>query len=153
MYPHSHLLAGLAAGSVAHNFGYLNYQEMFLVAGLAVLVDLDHYVYYAVKHKTLNFVNAWQAAIKGKEDGERTAVHHFTGLAIFSVFLIALWFFNEKWSLVLGLAYYSHFLLDYLPAKKEGLKFKLSKLDFKLSYTEIFLDIIFVVIIAWLIFI
>lgn len=149
MYPQTHFLAGLAIGEAGVALKIFNQNEALTLAGLALLIDLDHYFYYSLKHKTLSLSRAWQAAVAGKEEGERTALHHWTGFFIFTLFLIGLSFFSLTWSLILGLAYYSHFVLDKIKLGKNSWKFKLGLLEFKLTKEEIVLNLILILIILF----
>lgn len=153
MYPPTHFLAGLTIGAVGAKVGFFNAQETWALAALATLIDLDHYFYFVLKHKSISFYGAWQSALNKREAGQRTVIHHILGFFIFTTVLIGLWFIDQKWSLLLGLAYYSHILLDYLPIESQHLKFKILNLKFNLSYQEIILDFIllgFSVYLLWL---
>lgn len=146
MYPQSHLLSGLVASAIAKKLGYFSYQDTILLTGLTVGLDIDHYLYYVCKYKTLSLSKAWQAAVTKKETGERTAVHHSLGFLLFTLFLIILFFFDRHWALILGLAYYLHILLDYLPLSKKAVKFKIFKFNFNLTWAEIFFDLILLIL-------
>ena len=141
MYPPSHALAGLAIGSVGKYFGYFNNTEIIILASLATLIDLDHYIYFVCKHKSLNIFKAWDNAVSGREKFQRTAIHHIAGFLIFTLFLIGFFFVSEKWAIILGAAYYSHYLLDYLSLPlKDRLKFNIGPLRFNVTYQEIVVD-------------
>lgn len=146
MYPQSHLLSGLATGAIAQKLGYFSYQDIILLTCLTTGLDIDHYLYYACKYKTLDLSKAWQAAVIKKETGERTAIHHSLGFLLFTFFLIILFFFDRKWALILGLAYYLHILLDYLPLGKKNVKFKILGFNFNLTWAEIFFDFILLIL-------
>ena len=142
MYPPTHFLAGLTIGAVGAKIGFFDTQEAFSLAALAILIDLDHYIYFICKHKSFSLVKAWQSALNKREEGQRTVIHHAIGFFIFTAVLIGLWFIDQSWSLLLGLAYYSHILLDYLPIESKHVNFSILKLNFHLSYQEIILDLI-----------
>ena len=153
MYPPSHALAGLAIGSVGKYFGYFNNTEIIILASLATLIDLDHYIYFVCKHKSLNIFKAWDNAVSDREKFQRTAIHHIIGFIIFTLFLIGFFFINEGWAIILGAAYYNHYLLDYLSLPlKDRLKFKLGPLKFNVTYQEIVVDILFIFIICLFMF-
>jgi len=153
MYPQTHLLSGLAVGAVAQKLGYFSYSDTLILTSLTVLLDIDHYIYFVCKYKTLSFFKAWQAAVLKKEMGERTAIHHALGFLLFTIFFIGIFFIDHKWALILCLAYYIHILFDYLPNDSHRVKFSLLKLSFRLSYYEIILDGIFLSLIIALFFI
>jgi len=142
MYPPTHFLAGLTIGAIGAKVGYFDHQEALTLAALATLIDLDHYIYYIHKYKNFSLIKAWQSALDKREAGQRTVLHHALGFFVFTAVLIGIWFINQPWSLLLGLAYYSHILLDYLPIESKHVNFSILKLNFHLSYQEIILDLI-----------
>lgn len=144
VYPHTHFLVGLAIGAVGAQTGYFNAQEAFALAIIATFVDIDHYIYYSHKYKTLSFFHAWEMASSHRDNGGRTAIHHAVGFLFFTIVLLLLFLIDQKWALLLGLAYYSHILLDYLPIETKRLKFEFIKLKFNMSLQEVILDFIFV---------
>lgn len=143
MYPPTHLLSGLAIGIAANQMGCLNVQEALAVPALTTLLDVDHYLYYCLKYKTFNFRKAWDAAIKNKETGERTAIHHWIGFLSFTLLIVLLFFYYRPFAIILALSYYSHILLDYLPVFGRKIKFKIFNLNFQLTGEEIALDCLF----------
>lgn len=150
MYPPTHFLAGLTIGAVGAKVGFFDVPEAFSLAALAMLVDLDHYLYFIHKHKSFSLIKAWQAALDKREVGQRTVLHHALGFLIFTAVLIGIWFVNQPWSLLLGLAYYSHILLDYLPVESQRFNFQILKLNFHLSFQEIILDFVLLVFSVYL---
>ncbi|MFH1537280.1 MAG: metal-dependent hydrolase [Patescibacteria group bacterium] len=149
MYPPSHALAGLAIGSVGKYFGYFNNTDIVLLTSIATLIDLDHYIYFICKHKSLNIFKAWDNAVKNRERFQRTAIHHIAGFIIFTLCLIGFFFINEKLAIILGAAYYSHYLLDYMSLPlKERLKFKIGPLKFNVTYQEIVVDVLLIVVLV-----
>lgn len=150
MYPQSHLLSGLATGAIAQKLGYFSYQDTIFLTSLTTGLDIDHYLYYACKYKTLSLSKAWQAAVIKKETGERTAIHHALGFLLFTIFLIIIFFCDRRWALILGLSYYLHILLDYLPPGKKSVKFKILGFTFNLTRVEIFFDFVLIILIVLL---
>jgi len=112
MYPPSHFLFAFLIAEIFVKFGMLSHEIAILVALIAVLIDIDHFIYYAAKHRDLSLRNAWNAAVVKHEKGERTFVHHFWGFLIVTLFLIGMWFVNLTTFFVIGISYYSHMLLD-----------------------------------------
>ncbi|MBU0670794.1 MAG: metal-dependent hydrolase [Patescibacteria group bacterium] len=146
MYPQTHLLAGLAAGEVAASLGAISQPEALLVAGLAMAIDIDHYLYFVIKHGSWSLEKAWNAAVARREEGERTWLHHWWGFVFVSAIIVLLAFFSQAWALILALAYYSHYFLDHVPNSTRQIRFKVLKASFKLSYLEIILDVILILL-------
>lgn len=80
---------------------------------LDFIIDADHFIYFALRHKDVNFRRAWNAATVRHESGERTLVHHWKGFAIITIIALIISFLNTTvfWAVILG--YYSHVFLDY----------------------------------------
>lgn len=143
MYPPTHLIAGLFMGQLGVQVGFFTQPQAWIVALLALLVDLDHFLFFAYKHRKFDLRAAWDAAVSGKEKGERTALHHGWGYIIFSGFLFLLWWIEQSWAWMVGLAYFSHMFLDYIPIlKTKRWNFKLLKFKFQLTDAEIILNIL-----------
>jgi hypothetical protein len=153
MYPPTHFLAGLSIGAVGNKLGYFDIRETWALPFISMLVDIDHYLYFILKHKKFSFFEAWQSALSKREEGQRTVVHHVLGFFIFTTVLVVLWFIDQKWSLLLGLGYYSHILLDYLPIESKHVSFEIFKLKFCLSYQEILCFFIFLSFSIYLLYI
>ncbi|MFA6027357.1 MAG: metal-dependent hydrolase [Patescibacteria group bacterium] len=143
MYPQTHLLSGIVIGLAANQLGYLNVQETLAVPALTTLLDVDHYLFYSFKYKTLNFRKTWEAAVKNKETGERTAIHHWLGFLCFTLLIIFLFYYYQPFGIILALSYYTHILLDYLPIYGKKIKFKIFNLKFQLTTEEVALDCLF----------
>lgn len=112
MHPFSHFLFALLIGEVFVKFGFLSHDLALLVAIIAVLIDVDHFIYYSVKHRNWDLKHAWNAAVSGYEE-ERTFIHHKIGFIILTLIIATTYFLNQTLSIVLALAYYSHMFLDY----------------------------------------
>ena len=86
MYPFSHFLFALFIGEIFVKLNLLNHDLALLVAVIAVLIDLDHFIYYSIKHKDWNLKHAWNAAVSGREK-ERTFIHFKWGFLIITLLL------------------------------------------------------------------
>ena len=119
MYPFSHFLFAFLIGKIFVKLGFLNHDLVMLVAVIAVLIDVDHFVFYSVKHKDWNLKHAWNASVLGHEK-ERTFIHFKWGFLIITLVFVVLYFFNFTVFLILALAYYSHIFLDFAQEVKNG---------------------------------
>lgn len=148
MYPWSHFLFGFLIGLVFVKLGYFGYGIAILIGILAVLVDLDHYFYYGIKHKTWNFRKAWNAGSVIHEKGERTFIHHLKGFIIMAFISAIIFLISRTFGIVVASAYYSHMALDYwswnfIKIRGEE-KFKEKKFSFSVPNYELFWDGIFI---------
>jgi len=85
MYPFSHFLFALLIGEIFVKLGFLNHDLALLVAVIAVLIDVDHFIFYSVKHKDWDLKHAWNAAVSGHEK-ERTFIHFKYDRSLFRLF-------------------------------------------------------------------
>jgi len=112
MYSQSHFLFSFFIALIFVKFNIFSYEIALLIAVFAVLVDIDHFIKFAVKKRKYNLREAWNATTV-KHFKERTFLHHLSGFLIFSVIIISLYFINKNVFLVVGLGYYTHIFLDY----------------------------------------
>ncbi len=124
MYPQSHLLFAFLIGLIFVKFGIFGYQIALLIALFAVLVDLDHFIIFAIRKGDYSLRDAWNAGIL-KHMKERTFIHHHFGFILLTGIIVLLFFLNRTWFWIIALAYYSHMFLDY--AKLNILKIKGTK--------------------------
>lgn len=152
MYPPTHFIVGLTLGQIGVQLNLFNPAEAWSIAVLATLIDLDHLLYYSIKKRRLSLRQAWNAAVEGKAKGERTALHHLSGLLIFSVFILGLCLIFPKWALALSTAYYPHYLLDQTPLfmKKNWLA-KLGGFEMQINLQEVIFTSVCLLIICLLI--
>ncbi|USN45184.1 MAG: metal-dependent hydrolase [Candidatus Woesearchaeota archaeon] len=145
MYPHSHFLFGLFLGIVLLQAGILSSTGVILLSVLAVLIDVDHFLYFAFKHKSASVRNAWNAAVVFHEKGERTFIHNSLGGVLVLVLCVLLFFISSQLSIIVLVAYLSHMLLDYMPfPSSTSKKFSASIFKFSLavSYRELVFDVL-----------
>ena len=112
MYPQTHFLFAFLIASIFAKYGVFDYKIVFLIAILAVFMDIDHFIVYALKKHNYSLKDAWNADIGGKYKG-RTFIHHYFGFILITTIIIALFFLNKTWFWVIALSYYSHMFLDY----------------------------------------
>ncbi|MFC1754457.1 hypothetical protein ACFL96_13870, partial [Thermoproteota archaeon] len=71
MYPSTHFLATFLVAEVLVQVGIFNHYHALIAAVLTVLLDLDHYISYALRHKDFNFIHFWNDANTYLEEGRR----------------------------------------------------------------------------------
>lgn len=121
MYPQSHFLFALLIASIFAKYGVFDYKIALLIAVFAVLVDIDHFINFAIHKKDYSLKDAWNAGVL-KHMKEKTFIHYYLGFILISAVIILLFFFNRTWFWIIGISYYSHIFLDY--AKLNILKIK-----------------------------
>jgi len=133
MYPQSHLLFAFLISLIFVKFGIFSYQTALLIAVFAVLVDIDHFIIFAVRKGDYSLRDAWNAGIL-KHMKERTFIHYYLGFILITFAIILLFFFNRTWFWIIGISYYSHMFLDY--AKLNILKIKGTKTIKEAGFVE-----------------
>jgi hypothetical protein len=156
MYPLTHFLAPFLVGLILVNFGYFTFNHALIAGLIGLLIDVDHFLYYFTIKRDFNFKNAWNSAVNHKFE-ERTFIHHLPGFLIFTTIIIALFFINKTWFLILTIGYYLHMVLDYFNFKswlriKQKVKFNEEGFVFKIPLYEIILDLILIFLIIIFIF-
>ena len=148
MYPQTHFLVPFALAEILVKLGLFNHKLALIAGVVGVIIDLDHYLHRIIIHHDFSVKSAWNKAILQHDiHGERTFIHHWSGLVAVTIILLALFFLSWHVSVALFLGYYSHLFLDglHLHIKKRW-KFKEGGLIFKIPVYEIILDIILVLI-------
>lgn len=121
MYPQSHFLFALFISLIFVKYGIFDYKIALLIAIIAVLVDIDHFINFIIRKGDYSLRDAWNAGIL-KHMKERTFIHHYLGFILITAIIVLLFFFNRTWFWIVGISYYSHMFLDY--AKLNVLKIK-----------------------------
>ena len=150
MYPLTHFLISFFIGLLLVSQGYFTYLQAFITGLVGLLIDVDHFVCYALK-RSFNFKKAWNAAVLHKLK-ERTLVHHLPGFLVSTLILVILFFVSKVWFWILFIGYYSHMILDYINfgkwlRVKKKIKFEEEGFFFKVPLYEIVLEIILVLLI------
>ena len=113
MLPHSHFIVGFLFGVVGWKLGFIQPFDILIIAILAVLIDIDHYIHYIIKHKDFNIIKTWNNGATKKEY-QKTFIHHLSGIAIIVQLIFVLIWFNPRFGYIALAAYMSHMLLDYI---------------------------------------
>ncbi len=154
MNPHTHFLFAFLLAEILVKFGILSHKLAVLVALIAVLIDIDHYIYYGVKHKSWDLRKAWNAATVTHEKGGRTFIHHRVGFLIITALVIISFYLNKTVFWILAIGYYSHIFLDYVNLDilriKRSLRFKEEGFVVNVPVHEIVFDLLLIVGIALL---
>lgn len=112
MYPQTHFLFSFLIALIFAKYGVFDYKIALVIALVAVLVDLDHFILYIIKRKDWSLKDAWNADVKGKFRHARTFIHHYLGFALITIIIIVLFFVNKNLFWIFSLGYYSHMFLD-----------------------------------------
>ena len=148
MYPQTHFLFSFFLATIFVKLGVFNYKIALLIAGIAVFMDIDHFIVYALKKHDCSLKDAWNGAVKGKYKG-RTFIHHYSGFILITLIIIALFFLNKTGFYILGLAYYSHMFLDYTKLNILNIKGKITikEVGFteKINKFELLFDIFLII--------
>ena len=146
MYPQTHFLVPFALAEILVKLGLFNHKLALIAGVVGIIIDLDHYLHRIIIHHDFSVKSAWNKAILQHDiHGERTFIHHWSGLVAVTIILLALFFLSWHVSVALFLGYYSHLFLDGLHIHiKKRWKFKEGGLIFRIPIYEIILDIILV---------
>ncbi len=132
MYPQSHFLFSLLVALIFVKFAVFDYRIALLIALVAVLIDLDHFIIYIIKRKEWSLKDAWNADVKGKFRNARTFIHHYVGFMIITLIIVGCFFVNKNLFWILGLGYYTHMFLDYAHLNVLHIKEKMTLKEFGL---------------------
>jgi len=119
MYPHAHFMAGILCGVIGYKIGFLEFFDMFIIGAIAVLIDIDHYIYHIVHAKSYHPIKFWNtvslaAVHQIKSPSYRTFIHHRKGIYIISVILAIVMLIDFRIGFIKASAYYTHMVLDHL---------------------------------------
>lgn len=139
MYPQSHFLFSFFVASIFVKFGVFNWKIALLVGLVGMLIDLDHFLNFAVRRKDYDLKDAWNAVVVRHFIG-RTFIHHWIGFIITTALIVGLYYWNITWFWIISLGYYSHMFLDYVKInilkirgteviREEGYVMRLSKFE------------------------
>ncbi|MFC1690664.1 hypothetical protein ACFL0W_00660 [Nanoarchaeota archaeon] len=153
MFPQSHFLLALLLGVIAYERGLLGLHIAFLVAILAIFMDFDHVISNLVFHKKFDLKKMWHKTVYHIEHHE-TLLHNPIAFIVVSIIVGVVFIFNPVASLIIALAYYSHYLLDdlsiYEPemfkTKEFGWLFNAGREELILNGVLIFLIIILLLV-------
>jgi hypothetical protein len=113
MYPHSHLIIGFIFGVLGWKIGVIQTNDIFIIALLSVLIDLDHYLDYIVRNKDYHpkrFLNS----VLSKKDNHNTIFHNITGITIIVPFIFIIGWFDLRLGYIALVSYLPHMILDHI---------------------------------------
>ncbi len=124
MLPHEHLISGIiVAGILFLIYPIIGFLGVLLIVLSAVLVDVDHYLFYVIKKKDLNLVNAYKwyefnrkrtHYLSKKEKNKIFFGFHFLhGIEIFAIIYLLYAYVNPIF-LYIMIGYSLHFFADLL---------------------------------------
>jgi len=148
MYPQSHFLFSFLIAGIFVKFGVFDWKIALLIGLIAVFIDLDHFLNFAIRRKDYDLKDAWNSCVVRHFIG-RTFIHHWIGFIIITVIIAGLYYWNMTWFWIISLGYYSHMILDYAKInilkirgveviREEGFVMRLSKFE---AMLDIFLVI------------
>lgn len=145
MYPQSHFLFAFFISVILVKFGVLNYQTALIIAVFAVLVDLDHFILFALKKHDYSLKDAWNAHVGKRYEG-KVFFHHKYGIIFMTFLTILLFFISTNWFWIIGISYYSHMFLDYfklniIHIRKKFITIKEAGFIEKINNFELFFDL------------
>ena len=116
--PHTHFLVAWLFGLIGVKLHYLSYAEALLIGVISTLIDIDHLFSYHKRHKKWSLKETWNAAVV-KHEHERSFIQHREGCIMVSIILIAIFIISRKLAILLGIAYYIHYVLDHVDLDNE----------------------------------
>jgi hypothetical protein len=113
MQPNTHFIAGLFFGLVVVQYFQMSAWYAVLVAFIAMFIDIDHLIAYYMHYKKINIGGCWNVCCGHHAPFGRMFIHHKNGFLIITALLIVLYVVSPFWTLLLGVAFYSHYALDH----------------------------------------
>lgn len=154
MYPQTHFLFSFFVALIFVKLGIFNYKIAFFVALVGMLIDLDHFLNFAIRRQDYSLKDAWNACVVRHFTG-RTFIHHYIGFILITALIIFLFYTNKTWFYIIGLGYYSHLLLDYAKINilkiREKMTIKEAGFTTRINKFEVLFDIFLVIGIVLLI--
>jgi len=136
MFPKTHIMAGAILSSLIFIiFPEIGWFNAAIIFASSVLIDFDHYLYYAVKKRDLSlkraynyFIRLRSCSLENKESNYKYPLLIFHGIEFCLFLLILSIFSNFFWWVFIG--FVIHMLLDYLETLILGrnITFKLSQI-------------------------
>lgn len=143
MNPHSHFLFPFIIALILVKLNILSWQLAIACSLIAVFIDIDHYVEHILHYKRNRFSlkATWNDSVKPHRFCHWSFIHHWNGALILTAIFAIILLFNWKISLILGIAYYSHFFLDHINLKaNKFVPFRILNFDIVQSNIEILLN-------------
>jgi len=118
MNPHAHFIGGILLGTLGFKLGFIQFYDILIIGIIAVLIDLDHYLFYILTERDLSPKRFWNMAnnIKyaHKNIRMRSFIHHYNGMALIFPLLIIVLMLDIRIGYIGLSAYISHIILDHL---------------------------------------
>ncbi|MBT4376301.1 hypothetical protein HOD29_02920 [archaeon] len=123
MLPHKHFIYGLIFSGIIYFIFPITILEAGIIFLASFLIDVDHYLYYAYKEKSLNLKKAYAwFRTKGKlfkKFPRRELKKYYTGIYCLHgieilVILFILGFFLHTLFYFILIGFYFHLILDYI---------------------------------------
>lgn len=154
MLPLTHFLIAFLLGLIGVHFNYFSYSQAFFIGFLSMFIDIDHLFSFYWKHKMWSLRDAWNAAVV-KHEQEKSFIQHPKGLFFVSLFLLILFFLDKTITLLVAIAYYTHYLLDHLHIKTLN-EYRIKNIlnfSYPFNYFEFILNLITLLLLGYLSFI
>ena len=149
MLPITHFLVGLLFGIMGVRLGFFSVLTAFVIAILAVVMDVDHLISYYLKHKEWSLKKCWNVSL-GVEENLWTFIHYWKGFFVILLGLVILSFFSLKISYFIFAFYVPHFLLDqlhlYWVMNKDYKIKKIFGMNILLYWLEIIIDLVVILL-------
>lgn len=152
MFPETPFLFAFAIALAFRNSNVISLKLAVICAFLAVFIDIDHYIEHIIhaRRNKFSLLDTWNNI---RHIPERSFIHHKIGIAIFTTLFLLIYLISPKISLIMAIAYYSHIILDYVKWHKvKYLRLMIFNFKIRETHTEMFINILLVVIILIMLF-
>ena len=114
MLPQTHFLFAFLLGLVGFKLAYLTLTQALIAGFVGMLIDLDHLFSFII-HKEFNLRKIWNEFLHHEHEG--TIIHGWVGLILMTILLVVLGIFYLNLAIIIGIGYYTHFVLDLVYIK------------------------------------
>jgi hypothetical protein len=113
MQPNTHFAAGLFFGLAVANYFGMSYWWALVAGLIAMFIDVDHGIAYFLKFHKFSIKGCYNACCSHHFPKGRMFIHHKNGFLVITIALIILYAVNPFMSVLIAVAYYSHYILDH----------------------------------------
>jgi hypothetical protein len=113
MYPHMHLIVGFLFGVIGLKIGVIQPFDIFIIAVLSVLIDLDLYLSYIVRYKDVHPKRFWNYAVS-RADNHKTLMHNLSGIAVIVPLIFIIAWFDVRIGYIMLVSFLPHMILDHI---------------------------------------
>jgi hypothetical protein len=113
MQPSTHFAAGLFFGLAVVTYFGQSYWWALAAAFIAMFVDIDHGIAYFLHYHKFSIKGCFNACCGHMFPGGRMFIHHKNGFLAITTTLIVMYVVNPFIAVLIGVAYYSHYILDH----------------------------------------